>query len=142
MKTPISFAAKISTWVERADVIAQAMPNRPDAIHRVRAGVIYVLRHNLHNGHTCIPREKLLTPSRDLLNTDTDTIEIALDGLLEDRQLVSKTIGSREFIFLPSVYSAEKSAAERIRIMLRFPCRETGVGKGDSARRARKRHSI
>ena len=106
---------------ERADVIAQAMPNRPDAIHRVRAGVIYVLRHNLHNGHTCIPREKLLTPSRDLLNTDTDTIEIALDGLLEDRQLVSKTIGSREFIFLPSVYSAEKSAAERIRIMLRFP---------------------
>lgn len=63
----------------------------------------------------------MLTPSRDLLNTDTDTIEIALDGLLEDRQLVSKTIGSREFIFLPSVYSAEKSAAERIRIMLRFP---------------------
>ena len=109
---------------ERADVIAQAMPNRPDAIHRVRAGVIYVLRHNLHNGHTCIPREKLLTPSRDLLNTDTDTIEIALDGLLEDRQLVSKTIGSREFIFLPSVYSAEKSAAERIRIMLRFPLPE------------------
>ncbi len=112
---------EIHMGFERVDALAQAMPNRPDEIHRVRAGVIYVLRHNLRNGHTCIPRDKLAAPVCGLLAAAPDTVEAAVDGLLENRQLVAKEIGGREFLFLPSIYSAEKSAAERIRIMLRFP---------------------
>ena len=106
---------------ERAEQIAQMLPNKPSSQHRIEAGVLYVVTHNFYNGHTCIPLEKLFVPSGELLGESRDNIEIAIDNLLSTKRLVSEEIGSRNFVFLPEAYHAEKSIAKRLNVLLKFP---------------------
>lgn len=111
----------IGIGFERADAIAASLPQPPDSDFRNAAGIVHVVRHNLNNGHTCVPRAKLLAPSSGLLETNEDTIDIAVDSLIESGRLMSETIDGKEFLFLPHIYSAEKLAARRITIMNKFP---------------------
>ncbi len=106
---------------ERADAIASALPQPPESDFRIAAGIVHVVRHNLNNGHTCVPRAKLLAPSSGLLDTNEDTIDIAVDSLIESGKLISETINDKEFLFIPHIYTAEKSAAKRVLIMRQFP---------------------
>ena len=79
------------------------------------------MSHNLSNGHTCIPREKMFAPCAELLSTNEDTVDITIDELIGSGRLVSEFIDNREFLFLPHIYKAEKSSAERMKQILRFP---------------------
>lgn len=106
---------------ERADEIAENLTEAPDLSYRHQAGVAYVVRHNLNNGHTCLPRKSILKPAEALLDCSEDDVEIAVDNALESGQLVSEEIDGREFIFLPEIYKAESEIADRIKIMLKFP---------------------
>ncbi len=106
---------------ERAEQIAEMLPNKPSSQYRIEAGVLYVVTHNFYNGHTCIPLEKLFVPSGELLNENRDNIEIAIDNLLSTKRLVCEKIGSRDFVFLPEAYHAEKSIAKRLNVLLKFP---------------------
>ncbi len=107
---------------ERAETIAEALPNPPENAFRVRAGLQHIVRQNLYgNGHTCIPREKLLKIAAAYLNISEDAADIETDKLTESGALVSKILSEREFIFLASAYRDEKSISDRIKILLRFP---------------------
>lgn len=106
---------------EAADSIARSMGFTPDDPCRVEAGAEYVLRHNLGNGHTCIPREKLLPVAAGLLGCDTAAVDEACDRLVLSRRLVEKNIGGRPSLFLPQWYEAEQYCAQRLAMMLRFP---------------------
>ncbi len=106
---------------ERADAIASCLPTSPDTAYRVSAGILHVVRHNLYNGHTCLPRQKLFEPCSLLLDADSDSIEAALDSLIQQKQLVSVSFAQREFVFLPHIFEAERRAADRIAFMTRFP---------------------
>lgn len=105
----------------RAETIAQALPSPPDKGYRFQAGVLHVMSHNLSNGHTCIPRDKLFAPCSELLSTNDDTVDITIDELVGSGRLVSRDINGREFLFLPYIYKAEKNAAEHIKQLLKFP---------------------
>lgn len=105
----------------RAETIAQALPSPPDKGYRFQAGVLHVMSHNLSNGHTCIPRDKLFAPCAELLSTNDDTVDITIDELVGSGRLVSRDINGREFLFLPYIYKAEKNAAEHIKQLLKFP---------------------
>ena len=105
----------------RAETIAQALPSPPDKGYRLQAGVLHVMSHNLSNGHTCIPRDKLFAPCAELLSTNDDTVDITIDELVGSGRLVSRDINGREFLFLPYIYKAEKNAAEHIKQLLKFP---------------------
>ena len=48
---------------------------------------MHVIKHNLRNGHTCLPREKVIAPSIGLLETNPDEIEKAIDSLLDGQKL-------------------------------------------------------
>ena len=109
---------------ERADSIANCLPKQPLPNCRIKAGILYVLRHNLGNGHTCLPRDKIIAPSCDMLECDGEAAESAVDELTEEKQIVSETINEREFLFLPYIHSAESSIAAHIKIMLQFPPQE------------------
>ncbi len=112
----------INIGFERAEVIEEQLPNKPLPDHRIREGILHVIRYNSNNrGHTCIPREKLLKPCSELLSITKDEADIAIDSLVSTAQLKSETIDGTEFIFLPSSYLAEKKIAERIRIIANFP---------------------
>lgn len=99
---------------ERACDIAERLPVKPADEYRIAAGVLYVVRYNLHNGHTCLPREKLIPTAADLLGCGNDAADISIDSLVEQKQLVSYFLNGREFIFLPDIFSAEKKAADNI----------------------------
>ena len=107
---------------EKAEVIEDKLEEKPVPEHRIREGILHVMRHNRNSrGHTCIPREKLLKPCADLLNTNEDTIDITIDSLVSTAQLKLHTIDNTEFIFLPSSYKDEKRIAERMSVVAKFP---------------------
>lgn len=110
----------IGITFEKACSIAECLPVPPADEYRVSAGIIYVVRHNLYNGHTCLPREKLIPPCCDLLGASADTVEIQLDKLIETKQLISENLSAKDFIFLPDIYNAEKRAASSILFMKQF----------------------
>ncbi len=110
----------IGITFEKACSIAERLPVKPDDECRIAAGILYAVRHNLYNGHTCLPREKLISPCVDLLGCSADSIEIQIDKLVEQKQLVSDELCGREFIFMPDIYNAEKRAASTVLFMKRF----------------------
>lgn len=111
---------RIGITFEKACDIAEKLPVKPADEYRVSAGILYVVRHNLYNGHTCLPREKLVPPCCALLGCDADTVEIRLDKVIEQKHLVSDNINGREFVFLPDIYEAEQRAAKTVLFMKRF----------------------
>ena len=106
---------------DRADSIAENMSGDSYGTYRIKAGIVHIVRHNLRNGHTCIPRDRITEPAVSLLDSDADTIETTIDELLEDKQLVCENIDERDFLFMPHIYSCERAAAQRLSIMLKFP---------------------
>lgn len=120
-KNPYLFVSeRIGISFEKACDIASRLPVPPADEFRIAAGILYVVRHNLYNGHTCLPREKLFAPCKSLLGCTEDDIDIQLDKLIEQRQLVSYPLANREYIFMPDIYNAEKKAADSILFMKHF----------------------
>ena len=105
----------------RADGIAQNMNMPEDASCRVQAGVLFVLRHNTGNGHTCLPRGKLLSASARMLGVELETAESALDELVSCGDLQEAELGGQDLIFLPAYFEAEIYAAQRLQVMLEVP---------------------
>ncbi len=107
---------------ERAESIESKLEKKPLPDFRINEGILHVIRYNsLNRGHTCIPRDKLLKPSSDLLEVSQDEIDIAIDKLVSTAQLKVCEIDGKEFVFLPSAYLAEKNIAKRIGIIANFP---------------------
>lgn len=106
---------------ERADEIAFSLDEPPLFDYRSQAGVVYVVRYNLNNGHTCLPRNSIIKPAMSLLDCSEDDVEIAIDNAIDGKQLVQENIEGKDFLFLPEIYRAESTIAERIQVMLNFP---------------------
>ncbi len=109
---------------ERADAICRAMNGAADDPHRVEAGILYVLRHNLGNGHTCLPADKLVPTTASLLGLEAQRVDAVLRDMIAGftvREVFFNTGEERAYIFLPHLYQAEKYAAARLRLMTGFP---------------------
>ncbi len=105
----------------RADRIAAAMECPQDDRCRLRAGIVYVLKHNENNGHTCLPKDKLLKASAHMLGVTPEEAADALNEMKEDSTLVCRKFHSREFVFTPRLYRSEVYIAGRVRMMLQYP---------------------
>lgn len=118
----------VSIPFDRADQIAASLERPQDDLCRVRAGILHVIRHNLGNGHTCLPADKLTAASAHLLGVERSLAADVLEDLKADTSVVSCVFREREFIFLPDLYRSEVYSAERIKMLLRFPAPSvTGV---------------
>lgn len=106
---------------DRADYIAASLERPQDDICRLRAGILHVLRHNLRNGHTCLPADKLTAAASRLLGVDRSLAVDVLEDLKADTSVVSRYLNEREFIFIPELYRSEVYISERIKMLLRFP---------------------
>ncbi len=106
---------------ETADAIALSKDHTKDARVRVRAALSHVLSHNLCNGHTCLPKDKLMITAASLLEIDPAAVESALEEMLFDSSLIEDVLSEKEFIFLPSMYDCEQYIAARLKMILRFP---------------------
>ena len=106
---------------ERAEKLARDMGLTPSDEDRNSAGILHIIRHNLLNGHTCIPRRKLAPPAAALLGISEEETEISVEYLLVRKLLISREIEGDEFVFLPEMFMAESSIAARMKNILKFP---------------------
>ena len=106
---------------ENADFIAKKENLETDNPVRLRAGIAYVLRHNEGNGHTCLPKEKLVSTSADFLGVNTDVVADCMEEMLFDRSLISDSFDDTEFVFTPQLHLVEMYIASRIKLMMTFP---------------------
>ena len=104
-----------------ADAIALSMGFGGDDPCRLRAAIEYELAHNAGNGHVFLPREKLLAATAQLVGVEIDTVEVALDKLIDTFAVVEKPIANVRGCYLPRMYQAETFVAERLLSMLRTP---------------------
>ena len=104
-----------------ADAIAISMGFGGDDPCRLRAAIEYELAHNAGNGHVFLPREKLLAATAQLVGVDTDTVEVALDKLIDSFAVVEKPIANVRGCYLPRMYQAETFVAQRLLSMLHTP---------------------
>ena len=102
---------------ERADALCMAMQGDRESESRIAAGIQYVLRHNLQNGHTCLPADKLLPAAASMLGVELSPVEHTADRLTEEERLRELTLEGRRFLALPSVWQAESYVADRLRQM-------------------------
>ena len=111
----------------RADEIASALENSVEPSYRISAGIEYILKHNLRNGHTCLPYDKLLETSVKLLGYSEDDCISVLDDMIYAGTLIKATLDNRDFVFLPDFYHAERYCANRIALMMSVPPAEIPV---------------
>ena len=123
--------AQTGITFDKAEEIADNLTEKPPFEYRAIAGVCYVLHHNLGNGHTCIPREKMIKPASQLLGCDDDNVEIAIDNAIEQRAVVQRKVNDRDFLFLPEIYHAERGIADRFRIMVEYPPAENEIHQSE-----------
>ena len=63
------------------DAFAISLGVEADDMRRVEAATVYTLRHNLGNGHTFLPVEKLIPATASMLSIDGESVEEALGNL-------------------------------------------------------------
>ncbi len=105
----------------RVDSMAQGLAIEPDSPNRVDAGILYILRHNAGNGHTCVPRAKLSAPACALLQVTEERVEERVDELARSGRIDLFSLRGKAYLSLPEFSSAEHTIADRLEAMLRHP---------------------
>ena len=113
---------------EKVENIAYNFGVSQDNEMRLSAGIEYILRKNLMNGHTCLPRKKLLKVAQALLDSDELRLESVCDKMIEGLIIRTKTINDTDYLALPDLYSAEEYISARLTSILRYT---TGLYKVD-----------
>ncbi len=114
---------------ERVDELAERLGVSKDNLERICAAVIYVMSHNLVNGHTCLPRQKVVDTSAKLCECGTDLIDDSIEELISRRQMYPVKIDDREFVSLEEQYLCEQYIANRLVTELKLQNRETPVSE-------------
>lgn len=107
----------LSIPFERADRMAGAMYGFENTPNRIEAGLLYVLRHNLGNGHTCLPEDKLTAAAAGMLEADLDVVQRVLSLMIERGVVITEQFADKQFVFSPKYYMAERYIATRMRQM-------------------------
>lgn len=98
-----------------ADGLALSLGLEGDSPRRAEAGLRFELAHNtLRNGHTFLPRGKLLRASGQLLGLDAAQLEAALEALLARGEVVQDEIAGETACYLSELYECECYVAERL----------------------------
>lgn len=102
----------------QADKLALKLGFADEHPQRLEAGVAFTLQHNLDNGHTFLPRQKLLQAASALLGVpDLEALEDALSVLLDRGAVTEDRAAGEDACYLTEYYEAETLVAERISTM-------------------------
>lgn len=108
----------IGMGFEKVDQIAVNMGIEFQSPNRIGAAIAYVLRHNLNNGHTCLPEQALCEKASALLRLDISLVGKQLAQEEESQNLISDVSKGRRYYYLPYLYRAETYVAGRLVMML------------------------
>lgn len=99
----------------RVDEIAGRLSVEHEGPERLQAALMYTLRHNLQNGHTCLPKEKLLQTASRFFLVEPERFDIELEKMCENGGLQVVEYESASFVYLKDTLRAELNAAMRIK---------------------------
>lgn len=97
-----------------ADELAIRLGLAEDGPQRVEAGLLFELSHNLTNGHTFLPRRKLLAATAQLLGIAEEALSGGLEALIQRGDVVEEEIAGEQACYLEDLYEAECFVARRI----------------------------
>ena len=103
-----------------ADALAMKLASKT-AMIRARAGISFALTEALDEGHCGLPRDDLLPLAVKLLEIPDTIVLEALRLELDAGQVIADQVEGRDCVFLGGLYHAERSIADRLRILSRGP---------------------
>ena len=103
---------------EKADAMAASFGFSPDCEVRIISGIRYILKYNAAmNGHTCLPKDKLIPAVAGLLSVSEENVASKIEGFIKDIDIFSYKIDDVEYIMTPSVNYSEEYIAKKMRAM-------------------------
>ncbi len=108
---------RIGGRFDEADALALSLGFEDDSPERISAAIIYEMRYNLLNGHSFLPREKLVAATAQLIGVREEAAEECLDMLEETEDVVMDTVAGVNAVYLRSLYEAERGVAEKLSAM-------------------------
>ena len=81
---------------------------------RIKAALIFELRHNLNNGHCFIPFSKLVFATAEMIGVEAEEVNNNLEELIEEGGIICEQIAGCKACYLPELYEAEKTVAEKL----------------------------
>src|ERR1700737_1594663 len=102
-----------------ADALAMKLGIDKTAMIRARAGISFALIEALDEGHCGLPRDELLPLAVKLLEIPDTIVLAALRVELDAGQVIADQVEGRDCLFLGGLYHAERSIADRLRILSR-----------------------
>lgn len=112
-----------------ADALALEMGMDGFSMNRIKAALLFELRHNTGNGHCFIPREKLSAATAQLIGVSEEDADRGIEELIDSAQLKFDVISGTNACYLPELYEAETDCARRLSAM----CRDKREEKADIA---------
>ena len=97
-----------------ADALALSLGLEGDDPQRLEAALLFELSHNLSNGHTFLPRHKLLAATGQLIGVEEELLQDGLETLLERGEVIAEKTAKEEAIYLFDLYEAECYCAQRL----------------------------
>lgn len=97
-----------------ADKIALENGFEPDCEMRVCYFIRFVLTHNLTNGHSFLPYDKLAQISAANIGIETADAEGYIDKMTAEGRLYEQEIGDLRAVYLPAMYLAEKYVVKKL----------------------------
>lgn len=98
-----------------ADGLALSLGMEEDSPRRVEAGLLFELVHNVNNGHTFLPRKKLLKAASQLLDLEGENLfGSGLEALLVRGEVVQEEIAGETACYLRCLYECECYVAHRL----------------------------
>ncbi len=103
---------------ERADRLAMKLGLSRESEERFCSGILYLLSSNAaQNGHTCLPREKLVAGCAKLLSVNAEQVDAAVVRLLEEKKLVAWKVGETTYLYERGVYEDEQYIARKLTLL-------------------------
>jgi len=107
-------ASHIGGSFAEADRLALELGFDAYSKNRINAAVIFELVHNSGNGHCFIPKEKLAAITAELIGVSVEDASESIAELLENGLLMYEDIAGVGACYLPELYDAEVTAAEKL----------------------------
>ena len=85
-----------------------------DSDIRVRYFAKYILVHNLGNGHSFLPYNKLAEILSTNVNIDIEDAFLVIDSMLAEKALVSADVGGINAVYLPIYFASENYVVDKL----------------------------
>ena len=84
----------------------------------------YILNHNLSNGHSFLPFDKLVEISSTNIGVSKEQVEASVNGMISEAELFCATINDIKAVYLPQYFIAENYVAKKLYEISNVPSNE------------------